>query len=238
MYQTVEAIVIKGFDYSETSRIFTLFSREEGRLSAIAKGVKKPKSALAATMQLGNRVEVVLSRGRSMDTVTQAQLLDGYAHVRANARLYMTVCYCFELVSAALPERAAQPELYDDLACLLTAAATQPVEALTRWFELRLLDQAGYRPDFEHCDRCGAALSTGYISPAREGVVCGDCGGGYALTPKELYALKFFQNSPAALLPRLKTDEQTMKQLARATRHLLDYSLERRLRSVRILDEL
>lgn len=236
-YYTTAALIIKGISYGDSSRIFTLFSEAEGKLSAIAKGVKKPKSKLNAVLQLGNKVEVTLARGRNLDTITQAEIIDDYRHIRQNAQAYLHASYIWELLNAATPERQPHLELLRLTEETLRQLATSLPTPLTRYYEIQLLDRLGYRPDFQYCGHCRRRLKEGYLSPLRADITCPACGGGHYLSPRTLYILNYLQGHDLVQAIRLKIDEETLTAMEKALRQLLDYHLERKLRAAAILAE-
>lgn len=223
--------------YGESHMILTLFSLEEGKLSAIAKGVRKPKSALRGHLQLGNCCDFLLYRGRNLDVVNQAVARETYPHLRENAVAYLYGSYFLELTGAMLPEREPQPALFTLLHTGLALLALEDRELLARWFELQLLRESGYAPDVKHCAVCGQKLQGGFFSPFRAGIVCGKCGGGLALSPGVLYGMSFLLNASKEAIYRLKLDGAQMRAMEEASGRLLQYHLEKKLKSRDILLE-
>ncbi|MEE0776507.1 MAG: DNA repair protein RecO [Bacillota bacterium] len=237
-YYSADAIVIKAMDYSESHRIFTFYSRDEGKLSAIARGVKKQKSKLKGYLQLGNRCNLLLYRGRSLDIVSQATSVASYPHIRENPKAYLYSSYLLELLDSSVPEREPNPSLFDLTHEVLGAMAElEPVLAV-RYFEIHLLRLLGYDADFRCCVYCGKPLKEGFLSPRFEGVVGEECGSGYPVSPQALYALQYYRQTPLERIGRLKVNAETEKMMARVTRHMLDFHLERKLRSLDVLRDL
>src|SRR5438309_6694826 len=120
------AVVLRKLDYGEADRIYTLLTREHGKVGAIAKGVRRPNSKLAAALELFSEIDVQLARGRNLDVVTQAVRLPGpripadiawTAHASLIAELADRVSEerhpidgLYELTVAALGELAREPE--------------------------------------------------------------------------------------------------------------------------------
>src|SRR5438552_5371684 len=71
------AVVLRKLDYGEADRIYTLLTREHGKVGAIAKGVRKTTSKLAHALGLYAHVDLLLAHGRTLDVVAQAQLMPG-----------------------------------------------------------------------------------------------------------------------------------------------------------------
>lgn len=235
-YYTVDGIIIKAMAYGEGHRIFTFYSREEGKFSALARGVKKAKSKLSGHLQLGNRCDLQLVRGKSLDTVSQAVARETYPHLREQAGLYLYACYFMELLNDFVLERVPDEELFTLFDAVLKGLKDQDPAVLARFFELRLLTLAGYGPDFSHCAACGNELKSGFLNPRFHGIVCAQCGSGYEATPKVLFALSYLTNTEMGLAGRLKMDPDTAKTVARVTKTLIETSLEKKVKALEILN--
>lgn len=151
--ERAEAIVLRGVDFSETSRIVTVLTPQHGRLTLIAQGARRPKSPLAAVLDTFNRVEIVYywKASREVQRLGEASLLDGYGALKQD--LDKTV-YAGVALEAAY--KAAQPgepsaELYAALRGGLADFALWPgsPQAFVTWFILRLLAVTGFAPDLE-----------------------------------------------------------------------------------------
>lgn len=236
-YYTADAIIIKGISYGEGHRIFTFYGKEEGKFSAVARGVKKPKSKLNGHLQLGNRCDLQLIHGKSLDTVSQAVAKETYPHLRENASLYLYASYFMELLNDFVPEHVADAELFTLFDTVLERLADHDPAKLARFFELQLLTLSGYGPDFRHCAACGQTIKSGFLNPRFHGIICEKCGSGYEITPKTLFALVYLMSAEAHLVDRLKTDEVTDQMMGRVTKMLIENSLEKKVKSLAILME-
>lgn len=236
-YRSADVIILRGAAYGEGNRIFTCFGREEGKFSAVARGVLKPKSKLKGHLQLGNRCTLTLSAGRGMDTVTSAMATETYCANREKAELYFYTSYFLELCNDFMPEHLADPAVFDLLDGVLKSLSEGNPKLLARFFELRMLILTGYAPDLTVCAACGEKLQKGALNPRFSGIICPKCGGGYEISPKTLFALKYLCTTELPLLYRLKTDEETDRLLAQTTKQLLETGLERKIRSLEILKQ-
>lgn len=237
-YSRADALILRGVGYGEGNRIFTFYGREQGKFSAVARGVLKQKSKLKGHLQLGNRCDLQLARGRGLDTVSSALATDTFPANREKADRYFYMSCFLELLNDFVPEGVADPELFDLLCDVLHRLSEENPKQLARFYELRLLTLSGYAPDLLHCGLCGAPLNGGFISPRRDGLLCGRCGGGKAVTPKAQFALKYLLSAEPELVGRLKTDEETLDLLGEVTKGLIESSLERRVKSLEVLNQL
>lgn len=235
-YYTADAVIIKGINYGEGHRIFTFYGKEQGKFSAVARGVKKPKSKLNGHLQLGNRCDLQLIHGKSLDTVSQAVAKETYPHLREKASLYFYASYFMELLNDFVAERVPDAGLFQLFDGALRGLADQEPAKLARFFELKLLTLSGYQPDFGRCAVCGREIKAGFLNPRFSGVICEKCGSGYEITPKTLFALSYLMSAEAHLVSRLKTDESTDQMMARVTKMMIENSLEKKVKSLEILN--
>jgi DNA repair protein RecO (recombination protein O) len=117
-----EAIVLRSMVYKEADRILTLFTREEGKVSAIARGVRKTTSRLRGAVQLFSHTHLVLYSGRSLDTVSQGDAEEHFSYLEQDLERFSTASYCAELVDRLTQAREQQPKVF----FLLLSAWRQP----------------------------------------------------------------------------------------------------------------
>jgi len=179
--EQTEAIVIRLADFSESSRVVTLFSRDFGKLSAIAKGAKRPKSAFEAALDLLSVCNIVFIRKSSggLDILTETQLKRRFQTAsRDLTRLYGGY-YVAELLNGLSEEHDPHPQLYEDAVSVLAALADEeePAVAILR-FELSLLREIGQLPAWDICVRCGREVTSANwygMKSSLGGVVCRSC---------------------------------------------------------------
>ncbi len=177
-----EAIVLRSIRYGEADRILHLYSRDRGRLGAIAKGARKPKSRFGGRLEPFFRLDLLLHEGRSdLLTVTGATTVDGYPRLRssgpaltAGARACDAV---LRLLDAAEPNPAAYNLLCRYLSMLDTPEADPRAAGLETAlaFRLKLALVAGFAPELASCTSCGEAEHLVGFSGAAGGVVCASC---------------------------------------------------------------
>ena len=177
-------ICLRKVEYSETSQILALFSREHGLLRLIAKGAHRRTKAGASKFDGGVDLldvgDAVFSHSpeRDLCPLTEWHLSEGHLGLRRNLRAVYLGLYAAELVSMLIEEHDAHPELFDQLEQTLRQLATPRLEEAFLAFELDLLREVGYLPEFSACTLCGRGvgdLDRAYFSAARSGVVCRNC---------------------------------------------------------------
>ena len=145
----VEAIILKRRNVGETDRILTVFSKEYGKLRVIAKGIRRITSRRAPHLEIFNRATLLLHKGKTLDIVTEADLLDGYQELRKKLTLVNGCYYCCELIDALLPEKQEHRDVYVLFSRALSTFASKQDIDINRnceQFALSLLRALGFLP--------------------------------------------------------------------------------------------
>ncbi|MTV50154.1 DNA repair protein RecO [Heliobacillus mobilis] len=156
VYRT-EALILRCRNYGEADRLLTLLTPERGKVSAIAKGVRKPKSRLRAGTQPLTHCHLVLYEGRNLHTITQAEALESFAGLQGDIDRFAHASLMAELVDKFSPEQGGS-DLYPLLLTFWHLLTVFSPPIVTRLFELRLLALLGYCPELYHCIDCGEPL--------------------------------------------------------------------------------
>src|SRR5213080_1217059 len=177
-----EAVVLRSIRYGEADRILHLYSRERGRLGAIAKGVRRVKTRFGGRLEPLFRVDLLLHEGRGeLHTVTSADTVDAHPSLRerrdALERATQACDAVLRLLDSQEPNRAAYNLLCHELRLLdVEPAAATRGQALA--FRLKLLLAAGFAPELAACASCGEREHLGAFSASAGGVVCASCEAG------------------------------------------------------------
>ncbi|MGB0121567.1 MAG: DNA repair protein RecO [Solirubrobacterales bacterium] len=176
-----EAVVLRTIRYGEADRILHIYSREYGRLGAIAKGVRKPRSRFGGRLEPFFRLSLVLHRGRGdLHTVTAAETVEGYPALRSSARGIRAAGDACGAVLRLLDGTEANQPAYNLLCRYLALIDEDPASGVAGLggmvtFRLKLALAAGFAPELSGCSRCGATDHLTAFSGAAGGVVCPTC---------------------------------------------------------------
>lgn len=178
----VEAVVLRHADWGEADRILTLYTREYGKLRAVAKGARKMRSRKAGHLEPFTHITLQLARARDLSIVTQVETLDAYLPLREDLMLMGYASYAMELLDRfTYDEEGGNPVIFRLLTETLGRLSLQiePWLAL-RFYEMRLLDSLGFRPQLFLCSNCQREIlpEDQYFSAASGGVICPRCGAG------------------------------------------------------------
>jgi len=240
-YRT-EGVVLRRSDFGEADRLLTIMTPHRGKIRALAKGVRKLKSRKAGHVELLMRTDFFLAVGRSLDIITQAQVIEPYRLLREDMRRITYAYYMSELVDRFMGEREENQAVYR-LLCdgLAWVCATQDFMRTARYFELHLLECVGYRPQLEQCVHCGADIGTGssFFSPEHGGLVCRRCGeaqaGALPVTEEVVRLLRVFQTGSYRSCLAQPISRQAREGMEEIMHAYITYLLERQLKSVEYL---
>jgi DNA repair protein RecO (recombination protein O) len=179
-----EAVVLRSIRYSEADRILHLYTAKRGRVNAIAKGARRPKSRFGGRLEPFFRLDLLLHEGRGeLLTVTQASTVDGYSRLRSSGAALDAGARACDAVLRLLDAAEPNPPAYNLLCRYLSLldapegpAADRLAIALS--FRLKLALTAGFSPELASCARCGEAEHLVGFSGAAGGVVCASCEAG------------------------------------------------------------
>jgi DNA repair protein RecO (recombination protein O) len=241
-----EAVVLRSIRYGEADRVLHLFSSTHGRVGAIAKGVRRPRSRFGGRLEPFFRLDLVLHRGRGeLATVTAAHTVAAHPRLRsdgpalaaaargcdailrlldseeANPAAYNLLCRYLALLDGQEPPSGVSPfPAVDGAAGLATALA----------FRLKLALAAGFAPELSTCARCGEPDGLVGFSGAAGGVVCAACErDGFELSPEAHRFMVEALGRPLAAAPA--APERDLRQVERAIGATLEHHAHVRLRA-------
>jgi len=238
----VEGVVLRHSDWGETDRLLLLYTRERGKLRALAKGVRKLRSRKAGHLEPFTRVALMLARGRDMWIVTQAETVEAYQPLRENLLKLGQAAYVLELVDRFGYEEGEDAGLYQLLTATLRRISEEEDAFLAvRYFEMRVLDLFGFRPQLFECVRCAAEIKPQdqFFSALQGGVLCPKCGPqDPTARPASIEALRFLRHIQRSNYPetkRARIPASIRNEMEILLQYYLTYHLERKLNSPEFL---
>lgn len=234
----VEAIVLKHSNYGEADRFLSLYTRQRGKLRVIAKGVRKMHSRKAGHVEPFTRVSLQLATGRNVNIVSQAESLDSYVNLRDDLALVGYGSYVVEILDKFTYEEEENSAIFrltaDTLARLNQG---EEAELVVRYYEIRLLELLGFRPELHQCvvSEVEIQAEDQYFSAKLGGVVSPKHGKGLeGAMPVSMEALKYmrhFQRSSYQDATRAQVVPMVQRELEVLMQHYITYLLERGLNS-------
>jgi DNA repair protein RecO (recombination protein O) len=175
-----EAVVLRTYRLGEADKIASLFTRQMGRLRAVAAGAQRPKSRYGGTLEPLSyiRLWIFERENRDLLRINSAELIESFFDMQKDYRVQVAAQFVAEVADRFLPEREANDRAFRLLLAVLRAMKRSgEVNRPLVYFDYWLLRLGGFLPDFERCVSCGRALESGpaYFAAGSEGILCRDC---------------------------------------------------------------
>ncbi len=240
-----EAIILRRSDFGEADRLLTLFTRDFGKIRAIAKGARKPQSRKTGHVELFMRTHCLFAQGRSLPLVTQVQMVEAYQALRQDLVRTTYAAYIVELLDRFTADEDRNLSLYDLLASALDWIANTDVLPLAaRFYELRLLALTGYQPQLFQCVGSGQPIEEerqffsaelgGLLSPGQRG----KDRKAREISAAGVKVLRYLQTRSWDTVRALQLRPGLHRELEDVMHFYLTYILERNLKSVAFLQRL
>ena len=240
-----QAVVLGHIEYGEADRILRLFTYEKGKITAIAKGVRKIRSRKAGHLEPFTHVNLFLAKGRDMDIITQAETVNGFMGLREDLERVAYANYIVEVLDRFTYEEGPNLGVFRLLVNTLGRLEKQDnLETVIHFYEIRLLDLLGFRPELFHCVDCGKEVveEDQFFSPLVGGVVCPRCGGArpeaWPVGKDELRYYRHLQRSGWKSVEGVIIPKQIEPILGDLIQRYLSYILERQLNSPNFIKEI
>lgn len=241
-----EGLILRVTDFSETSRIVVLFTREFGKISALAKGGRRLKGPFESALDLLATCQIVFLRKSTsgLDLLTEAKLVTRFHPQERDLNCLYAGYYLAELLLGLTEDYDPHRALYaaaQDVLQMFRASETTKLGVLR--FELVLLREIGHLPDFENCVACGATLTEGrtfgfWVSEG--GLICPDCQreeySQISIHAGTASALKLLASESEQAWKRLSLSPQQFKEVKRVTTAAISHILGRRPNMLKYFD--
>jgi DNA repair protein RecO (recombination protein O) len=231
------AVVVRHGDWGEADRLLTLYTREQGMVRALAKGARKITSRKAGHLQPFTQVTLQLAKGRDLLIVTQAETVNAFLPLHDDLVKTGYAAYVVELLYRfSYEEEGGNPTLFKLLVETLGRIEKEHDAWLSvRYYEMRLLDIIGFRPQLFECANCSREIlpEDQYFSFTTGGVICPRCGQGLPNLAKiSIGTLKYFrhfQRSSYKDASRARPSLEVQKESEALMQGYFTYLLEREL---------
>ncbi len=241
-----EAVVLNHQDWGEADRLVTLYTRQHGKLRAVVKGARKTRSRKGGHLQPFTHVVLQLARARGPFIITQAETISAFPSIGEDLTLTGQAAYLVELLQRfSYDEEESNPAIFRLLVESLTLlAGGDDPWLVARYYEMRLLDYLGFRPQLQTCIQCGEPIQPQdqFFSGNEGGVICPDCVTEHAaIRPVKMETLKYlrhFQRSSYNEARRADPEPAIRAQIENLMQFYLTYLLERGLNSPRFIREM
>ena len=241
----VQGIVLKQINIGESDKIITIFTDKLGKIQAVAHGSRKTKSKLMSSTQTFSYCEYVLYKGRSLYTISQAEIKESFQFILDDLYTLTYCSYITELVDALTQDNEINIELFLLILktfYLMTDEAIDK-EILLRTFELKSMSISGYMPNVSTCSICRAKdRKIAIFSIENGGVICEECARngnhGISISPSTLTIIRFMLKTNIEKIKTLKVSDSAKDELKVIMKNYIKYYLEKDFKSLEFLDDL
>jgi DNA repair protein RecO (recombination protein O) len=236
LYRT-NAIVLRTRNFGEADRVVVLFSEELGKFEAVVKGARRQRSRFIGSTLAFNYIKAMLLTGKSLDTLSQAELVHSFAKLQEDLIKFAYASYWVELVDGFIPERQEAKEIFKFLlAAFIVLEKTADPAILNLAFEIRLLNYLGYQPRTDICACCGGTLGGNVsFSALAGGAVCQDCSLRFrdliTVDPVDLQVLEHLGGIDLRELDKFSLAPNNRKVIQKVLRDFIEARLEHPLKS-------
>ena len=228
-------IVLRTYKLGEADRIVVFVTQGRGKVRAVAKGVRKTRSKFGARLEPMSHVALQLYEGRELDIVTQAESVDQFRTIREDLDRLGRATTMLEAVDQLAQEREENPRLYQMLLGGLRSLAAHDSPLVVGAFYWKLLTAEGFGPQLEVCVSCGEEAELVAFDLHEGGTLCHSCRSGVPISADAIDLMRMVLGghlAPALALPESPATREVEQLATRAMEH----HLERRLRSVGVMD--
>jgi DNA repair protein RecO (recombination protein O) len=221
-----QAITLKSRKWGEADRIVTFYARQLGKIRAVARGARRPKSRMGAALEPLTLCDLNLfeKSGDTLYRVSQVDLIEPFIRFREDLTMMAAAARMANVVGAVTPDGDPDPNLFETLEHGLRSLVASDDPSLTALlFQIRLLGLIGFRPQTDHCAACGKTkvIQEPQFSPASGGLVCVRCAAGQRVPclPLSRGSLAFLQQAlgmAPTMVTRLKAAGQVRGEVEEA----------------------
>jgi DNA repair protein RecO (recombination protein O) len=241
-YKT-EAIILDAKECREYDRIYTIFSKEKGKISVIGVGTRKPKAKLASGLEPLTKSELFMVKCRGLDRVKGVLIDNQYQAIRGDYEKMVLVRRTLKILRKLLPEAEQCEDIYEALSSFLELANKLPIEnnpenkQQVAFAQLALfwkgIAWSGTTPSLYHCTDCREKIRQNdkFIFSVPNGLKCQNCFGekeshSFYISANAVKLLRIFLKEDREVLKKVKSEERTLAELYNVTKYILSYTTE------------
>ncbi|OVE78803.1 DNA repair protein RecO [bacterium I07] len=240
-----EAIVLKGWKMGETSKIISFYTKDFGKVRAVAKGARDIKSKFKGCLEPLTHVRIIYydKRTRDLQLLSQIDLVEPHLGLIGHMEKTTLGLAAAELIDRAVVGEESFPAIFDLLAdTLITLTESEGfLESVFWYFQTHFIGLMGYEPSWDACISCQGSLgaSGGYFQPESGGLFCERCGnvrGGLKIRGETLEIMYWLQKCPSHEVSQLTPDPANIAEIRRMYEQYFRVHIEhlRKLRSLKL----
>lgn len=245
MLYRAEGIVIRSMDYGEGNKILTIYTKEWGKMSVMARGARKLKSRHSAAAQLFSLADYGFYKNGDMGTVNHSELIHSYHKIREDLFMAAYAAYIAELYLRLVDPDSPHRLLFEQLqAAFDSIEEGKDAQIVTHILEMKVLGTAGYSPVLERCAACGSTERLTAFHPMAGGIVCSKCAKSgdserwIALPEKAQKLLRLLQYADLNRIGSVSVQEQSKKLIKTCLHAFMDAHIDIHWKSRNFIDQM
>lgn len=218
-----KGLVLRQVNYGEADRILTIFTKEEGIITVMAKGVRKYKSHQRAAASLFCYGEFTLHPGKNMYTMRGNKLINSFYSISQEIEKLALASYLCEITSYFVPEHEKEEDVLSLIlnTLYILSEKERDLFLIKAVFELKLLSMVGYEIDADKCICCGSEKTT-VFSPIKSGMLCEECALSEPVCPaSSSLAVKYILKNDIKNIFSFSIDDNGLKALCKLTEQFI-----------------
>lgn len=242
--EETEGIVLRSFDFRETSKIAVFYTRDFGLLKGLAKGARKKQKQFGSSLKPYSHdyISFYKSRTSEIHLIGKCEQKNFYSGIREDILKSSFAVYWMEILHELIQDK--DEKFFEFLMTSLAHLEKEPVLSplLLPFFELNLLKQAGYGPVLKHCVSCKAESASYKFSPILGGIICPECQHkdyrSIDILPNTIALMSVLIKIQIEMLPRISAEPKLLGQVKGVIHYYLFHSIGKRPKTLKIIDSI
>lgn len=236
-------MIIKRSNIGEADRLLTIITDRLGKIKAISKGVRKTKSHLAGSLEPYMLLDLQLHEGKTFFLVTGSSIVNQYQNIHSDIKKTAKAFFIGELIDKFVEENHSAKNIFDLVNITFSAVEAGQNKLLILAFQLKIVEEVGYKPETENCVHCKKKLSEeqNFWDSVEGGIICGNCQERYhhgeKITNNAIKLLRFVENNNYNKIDKLKLPKNIENELDKILSEYIESILEKDIKSRKFLGQ-
>lgn len=237
---STQGIILRRRNFGEADRLITFFTKNKGKVSGVAKGIRKITSRRAGSVELLNHVKIYLAETKGLPILTEAVSINTFPLLKQDLQK-VSLSYCIvEMIDQFFPDEQENQEIFDLLVktlAVIEQSTFQKAKLATSAFQMKVLASSGYLPELYSCIKCKSPLlpEENYLASSLGGLVDDKCSSDSLfikkITPSAIKVLRFWDQSSMENIGRMLVSQVVATEVVQLLNYYTEVVLDRKLRS-------
>ena len=246
MYYNSLGIILKKYDFRESDSFFSIYTRDFGKIEAVARGVKKIKSKLAGHLDYFSIIDLMVANGKNLNHISGAVAVKNFLNIRQNFIKTNFVFYCLEITDYFIKQNKKDEKIFFLLQNFLIIAdknlQADNLRFITHCYILKLLNLLGYRPLLCFCLRCGQKITpnNNFFNARDGGLVCENCKNFYQneiapISDSAIKLARLIEQKNLLNLTKIKFNKNLFSETIKIVDEFLNFRIDKEIKSKKFI---